>query len=483
MITILDCYTDEPAGLGVPPYLGTYPRYISGTFDNLPNYITIDDLRSLKLYNLNIPQTKENLKTDIRVLNLTNNNKNLRQILKDTKELIIIIGVHTPGKYLTAIPGTLNEIKRLLDDYKGKKILTGPAIYGTQLHGGMFSEVIDNSFFDEVREYNFTYKDINNYAIKGTKILNQIKDERIIEIETSKGCTRKIGCSFCLEPLKNCFEVRNKEDIVNEIKEFHKIGARHFRLGKQSCIYSYPKLIELLKEIREIGEIKTLHIDNVNPANVLVDKNHEKTKAIVKYCTSGNIAAFGIESFDEEVIKANNLNSNRKTSLEAIKIINKYGAERGENGMPKFLPGINIILGLEKETKKTLKENYEALKEIIDSNLLIRRINIRKVVPFKGTQLEKKCGIKYLRKNEKYYFSFRKKIREEIDNKMLEKLVPIGTILKDVKTEIWDGKTTFARQYGSYPLIIGIKGRLPLNEFISIKVTGYMLRSIIGEKI
>ena len=31
--TILDCYTDEPAGLGVPPYLGVYPRYISGSID------------------------------------------------------------------------------------------------------------------------------------------------------------------------------------------------------------------------------------------------------------------------------------------------------------------------------------------------------------------------------------------------------------------------------------------------------------------
>ena len=29
-VTILDCYTDEPAGLGVPPYLGTYPRYVFG---------------------------------------------------------------------------------------------------------------------------------------------------------------------------------------------------------------------------------------------------------------------------------------------------------------------------------------------------------------------------------------------------------------------------------------------------------------------
>ena len=46
-ITILDCYTDEPAGLGVPPYLGTYPRYLYGLLKQQGEvrYITIDDLR------------------------------------------------------------------------------------------------------------------------------------------------------------------------------------------------------------------------------------------------------------------------------------------------------------------------------------------------------------------------------------------------------------------------------------------------------
>jgi len=43
--TILDCYTDEAAGLGVPPYLGTYPRYIAGYLNEEVNYLTIDDLR------------------------------------------------------------------------------------------------------------------------------------------------------------------------------------------------------------------------------------------------------------------------------------------------------------------------------------------------------------------------------------------------------------------------------------------------------
>ena len=51
--TILDCYTDEPAGLGVPPYIGTYPRYIAGAVIEAKNkvfYITIDDIRFYQKY-------------------------------------------------------------------------------------------------------------------------------------------------------------------------------------------------------------------------------------------------------------------------------------------------------------------------------------------------------------------------------------------------------------------------------------------------
>ena len=45
---ILDGYTDEPAGLGVPPYIGMYPRYAAGVlykFKHDVYYITIDKLR------------------------------------------------------------------------------------------------------------------------------------------------------------------------------------------------------------------------------------------------------------------------------------------------------------------------------------------------------------------------------------------------------------------------------------------------------
>ncbi|MBS3157167.1 radical SAM protein [Candidatus Woesearchaeota archaeon] len=481
MYTILDCYTDEAAGLGVPPYLGTYPRYIAGSLKGNVNYITIDDLRLWKKYNgkVKIPSLKE--KTQISTYNLTKND--VSKVLDKTTELIVVLGVHVPGKYLSAIPGTLNEVSKLLEDVKCKKILTGPAVFGTQLFGGKLFEKLDKNIFDEVNVslFRFSYKDVSKYAILGAKkIYPQIPDIRMIEIETGRGCD--IGhCSFCTEPLKNKVEFRDRKEIIKEMEIFYSLGARYFRFGKQTCFYTYPDAIKLLEEVNKKFKLKVLHIDNVNPVKVIMDKDDSITKAIVKYCTSGNIAAFGIESFDPNVVKANTLNTSPVVAMKAIRIINKYGSKRGSDGLPKFLPGVNIIFGLIDESKNTHKENMKYLTKILDENLLLRRINIRQAAIFENTKLYNEAGNKFLRKNKKYYWKWRNEIRQKIDNEMLKRVIPSGTILKDCYAEIYDGNTTFLRQFGTYPLIIGVKGRLELKKFFDVKVTGHMLRSLTGE--
>ncbi len=480
--TILDCYTDEASGLGVPPYLGTYPRYIYGqlkTEGHTVSYLTIDDLRLWKNYGGVRREPTVKQKTNILVYNTTNNNA--RDILARTDVLIVIIGVHVPGKYLTALPGTLREVIPLLRELPMKKILTGPVIFGTQLEGGKLFENADLSLFDEIKDFTLPFDKLDQYAIAGAEILTQIPDKRVIEIETSRGCN--VGkCSFCTEPLKSKFVNRSKDSVVQEVKAFYGRGARFIRLGKQADFYSSDQPIEMLQEIREsCPDLEMLHIDNVNPNFVVRPGGEEITKAIVEYCTSGNIAAFGIESFDPAVVKANLLNTMPAVAMKAIQIINKYGAKRGENGMPCFLPGINIIFGLLNETKETHQKNIEALTYILQDGLLLRRINIRQVAILPNTYIHQHGGHKYLLKNKKYYWKWRNEIRQTIDNPMLARILPKGTIIKDVWTEMYDGKTTFCRQMGTYPLVIGIKGRLPLKQKISVKVTGYMLRSVVGE--
>ena len=480
-VTILDCYTDEPAGLGVPPYLGTYPRYVFGKIveetGELPTYLTIDDLRAHIFYQDKFHEKKT---TDIRVYNLTKNYPKIQQILDGTTELIIILGVHVPGKYLSALPGTLHEVISLVKHLKCRKVLTGPAIIGTSLEGGKTYEKADLSHFDEIRPFQFPFPKVASYSLLGARIVEQIPDYRIVEIESGRGCTSK-GCNFCTEPIKSRLMFRKREDIVRETEALFAAGVRDVRLGKQSCFYDLPSPDKLVEEINHDFKWRTFHIDNVIPNNVLTPRCIKTTEAIVKYCTPGNIAAFGVESFDPAVVEANQLNCSPEDAYRAVAEVNRLGKELGGNGMPKYLPGINVIFGLEGESKATHEHNMRWLRKILDDGLLVRRINVRQVVVFEGTRLQERAGLKYLKKNKKYYWKWRDEIRHKVDLPMLGNLVPKGHILRNVRTEIYDGNTTFGRQIGSYPLVVGVKGHLPLKEFVDIRVTGHMLRSVTGE--
>jgi radical SAM superfamily enzyme with C-terminal helix-hairpin-helix motif len=222
-----------------------------------------------------------------------------------------------------------------------------------------------------------------------------------------------------------------------------------------------------------------LHIDNANPGVIAryPDESRRIAKSIVRYHTSGDVAAFGVESVDPVVIKKNSLKASADEVFSAIQLINEVGSLRGANGLPELLPGLNFVFGLDGETKSTFTMNYEFLKKIYDSNLLVRRINLRQVIPIPGTKMEK-IGEKNIWKHKSDFQRFKRKVRETIERPMLHRLIPKDTLLTQVYTETYEGKVTFARQLGSYPLLVGIPGVFPLHRFFDVKIVDYGYRSL-----
>jgi radical SAM superfamily enzyme with C-terminal helix-hairpin-helix motif len=486
---ILDCYTDEPAGLGVPPFVGVWPRYVTGLCETEPTYLTIDDLRLIR-YVEHVPDVVIDPavgRTHIEVLNHARSAEDAKHILEEADELVIVAGVQTPGKYLSARPGTLREVNKLLAPFSARRVLTGPVLVGgTQFRGGAKPQTPAANEFDELRPFVFeSYDELQPCTLKGASLLGQVPHlpNRIVEIETGRGCPREKGCSFCTEPLKHAVQWRTPEHVIEEVRTLMGLGARAFRLGKQSCIYSYqggdPQQIEALLSGLATQKPAVLHLDNANPTMV----DERRTELFVKYFTPGSTAAMGVESFDPEVAKANNLNCTYDMAFEAIRTVNRIGGFRGENGCHALLPGINILLGLAGETTETLDRNFAALKRILDEGLLIRRINIRQVVPFPGTALHEQVGRKYLRENRQYYSKWVERIRQEIDGPMLRRLFPVGTVLRDLCSEVHNGHMTFLRQIGSYPIVVAVHERLDLNERFDVRIAGYMRRSLIAERI
>ena len=487
-VAIVDGYVDEPSCLGVPPYISPYPRYIRGMLNHLkiPSaYFTAEQVRE-------------------------------KPSLLDKFDLsIVIAGAIVPGKYLAAKPLSLQEVTLL----PGEKVVVGGVALELDKEERERLNVLDFPFEDELlhllcrlageNELDF-WENVDRFALLGSEVVREHPDfpHVICEIETYRGCYWG-KCSFCMERVHRLRQ-RDAKAVVEEILALYSHGVRHFRLGRQTDFFTYladfdrSELPEPLKskpseppkpnpeKLRAFHEaiwkvcpgIKTLHLDNVNPKTLAEypEESEEIVKVIVEYQTPGNVAAMGLESADRRVIRENSLCSSVEDVLFAIELVNRYGAERGYNGMPAFLPGLNFVVGLRGESRRTFELNYEFLENLLERGLLLRRINIRQVKVLRHTPLyaEKREVERRLKKHRKQFLAFKRAVRENVDREMLRRMLPVGVMLRDVRCEVFDEKAgiTFGRQFGSYPLLVGIVGRYSRNEYLNVRVVGYGMRSI-----
>ncbi len=487
-VAIVDGYVDEPSCLGVPPYISPYPRYIRGMLNHLkiPSaYFTAEQVRT-------------------------------RPSLLEKFDLsVVIAGAIVPGKYLAAKPLSLEEVALL----PGEKVVVGGVALELSEEDRERLNVLDFPFEDEllrllcrlagVDEVGF-WENVNKFALLGSEVVREHPDfpHVICEIETYRGCYWG-KCSFCMERVHGKLRQRDAKAVVEEIAALYSHGVRHFRLGRQTDFFTYladfddwlesskpskqpeppkpnPERLKAFHEAiwKACPGIKTLHLDNVNPRTLAeYPKESEKiVRTIVEYQTPGNVAAMGLESADERVVRENNLCSSVEDTLFAVELVNRYGAIRGYNGMPAFLPGLNFVIGLRGETKRTFELNYEFLESLLERGLLLRRINIRQVKVLRHTPLyaERREVERRLKKHRRHFLAFKKAVRKNVDREMLRRMLPVGVMLKDVRCEVFDGKSgiTFGRQFGSYPLLVGIVGRHERNEYLDVRVVGYGMRSI-----
>ena len=483
---ILDGYVDEPACLGVPPYVSPYIRTVAGALIGhkyTVRYLTIDQLRK-----------------DPHFINK----------LDRANLLVMIAGVTVPGKYLGGTPATLTEIQQVGHMLRGpKKLIGGPIGFGYAPEGGQraIKQVIsgfdallkgepaialDNYLGGNEAAGALDYARTDPWSVTGSGIIEQHPDYPYVmcELETARGCSHGAsgGCSFCTEPFYGTPKYRSIKSIASEVASLHAHGARHLRVGRQPDILAYgagagefpaprPDLLEtLFASIRTAAPaIKTLHIDNTNPATIAKheEESREALRAIIRHHTSGDVAAFGMETADPVVVAANNLKAQPDEVFRAIEIVNEEGGMRRDN-VPELLPGLNFVCGLAGETGKSYELNEQFLARVRDAGLSVRRVNIRQVMPFEGTPAYTNNT---LGKYDHRFRVFKEFVRQKIDLPMLQRVYPIGTVLHDVRIEVC-GDLSFGRQMGSYPILVGIPVRLAERSTIDAVVVDWGMRSV-----
>ena len=498
---VLDGYEDEPAAFGVPPYIGFHIRYICGVLEDKNiryEYCTIDS------YRLNPPSLENRL------------------------GVVILAGAIVPGKYLRGAPISLRETRDVISKIPGNTpiLCGGWAIRGWRHQGwsplrhNLFLALQDTdatlNYFLNNSEWKHQRRNAEQWTLwahsgaksKAVSDNPDLNGPLTYEVEVYQGCVRfKRGCKFCIEPKKGVPIWRSPEDIIQEVAIAHDMGVEHVRLGGMTDTYTYmaegvveleyPRpnpepIAKLLHGLRDDERLGILHTDNGNPSIIAenLEESEEITKTLVETLSDGAVLSFGLESADPKVHESNWLNCDSSQLKSAITLINKYGRNKGERGLPKLLPGLNFIAGLKGETSTTYDINLKLLRELKQEGHMIRRVNIRQVE-----------GEGFQEINDDDFRSFKNIVREEFDGPLLEEMLPNGTILNDVWWEAHDGRTrlprhlepeakdpaihgkagiTFGRQIGAYPILVGMNYLAPLENYSQIMVTGHGARSITG---
>ena len=512
---VLDGYEDEPAAFGVPPYVGFHIRYLCGVLELAKidyEYLTIDQWRDL-----------------VKI----NGEDWARKRLSTIEGFACIAGAVVPGRYLRGTPLSLKETRNIIRDLPSQipALFGGWAIRGwrqqgwTPLRKNLFLAVQDTDAtlytYFETGQWKHTRRNaeqwtqwaqagalskaVTSHPDLGTE---EKRGPLTYEVEVYQGCVRyKRGCKFCIEPKKGIPIWRTPEDIIEEVRRAHDAGVQHVRLGGMTDTYTYmaegvkeleypvpnpEPIAQLLHGLREDERLGILHTDNGNPSIIAenLEESEAITKTLVETLSDGAVLSFGLESADPSVHDANWLNCDPAQLKSAIRLINSYGRERGERGLPKLLPGLNFIAGLNGESKNSYQMNLDLLHEIRREGLLLRRINIRQVE-----------GEGFQEIPQDQFNMFKTNVRETIDGPLLEELFPMSEVLSDVHWETHDGRTrlsahqndahttescrgkagiTFGRQIGAYPILIGVEYHIPLETQSNIVVTGHGARSITG---
>jgi radical SAM superfamily enzyme with C-terminal helix-hairpin-helix motif len=483
---LLDGYVDEPACLGVPPFIAPQVRSLAGVL------------------------TLHGYRVAYRTIDQVRKDPSLLLSFDGADLVVMVAGVTVPGKYLAGTPATLGEVELVGSTLRHPvTLLGGPLLFGYSPRGGSRAEKREIAGFSSLLEGSPAgaldsllaggepvaegdYRRLSEWLVAGAPVIRQHPSfpHLMCELETATGCSRAVsgGCSFCTEPFYGPPRFRTAEEVAAEVAALSVNGARHFRLGRQPDLLTYgvtggefprpdpERVRDLFTRVRRAApDLLTLHIDNVNPGTIArhEEAGREALRAIVEGHTPGDVAAFGMETADPAVVAANNLKASPEEVMQAIRLVNEVGGVR-RDGIPELLPGLNFITGLAGETEETFRLNGEFLGRVLAGGLLVRRVNLRRLMAFPGTRA---YDHNTLGRHDRLFRRWKEQVRRDFDRPMIAKVFPLGTVLRRVIVE-QAGPLSYGRQMGSYPVLVGIPLYLPERTVLDGIVVDWGMRSI-----
>lgn len=491
---VMDGYVDEPACFGVPPYISPYVRYAFGALS----------LAGMEVAYLTCDAWRRTPREDL---------------WRRADLLVVISGLTVPGRYRGGSPLTLRELEALAAlPRSGPLVLGGPIHHGYALQGGVRARELAQLDLDclctgdpeavlahwcrsgqFVPERTRTYADLRPWAVAGAALVPQHPNFPWVmaEMELSRGCDRTEGrCSFCTERAPGTHEERSPEDVLEEAEALSRAGVSAFRLGRCANILGYgglftpegrlprPEKLHILYEgfRARCPHLSVLHTDNANPLTIVrfPDAAAEVLEIIVRHNTAGDGLSFGLENVSARVRERNNLKVSAEEALFAVRMVNDIGGKPKEpRGLPALLPGLNFLVGLADDGDDSLEENRRFLEILLETDLSVRRINIRRCIVFPDAPLASLLERYPSKIRERSYRRWKEWVRTEADPAFLARVAPVGTVIRGIRMEERAGHVAFGRALGSYPPLVGVVADTPREgDILDAAVCGHGGRSL-----
>ena len=250
-------------------------------------------------------------------------------------------------------------------------------------------------------------------------------------IKIQDGCNN--FCTYCLIPYaRGRVRSRNKENIIQEVKEVAKNGIREIVItGIHIASYGLDfekeyQLIDLLEDLNKIEGIQRIRLGSLEPTIITEDFAIRLSK-LNKICNHFHLS---LQSGCNETLKRMNRKYTCQQFLKVTKILRKYFKDVNLT--------TDIIVGFPGETDEEFEQTYEFLKEIKFYKMHVFKYSPRKGTPASTMPNQVDGKIKELRSQKLIELS--NKNQEEYDKIYFNK--PLEVLFEEQKDGIWSGYTT-----------------------------------------
>ncbi|MBU90762.1 hypothetical protein CMO94_04420 [Candidatus Woesearchaeota archaeon] len=203
--------------------------------------------------------------------------------------------------------------------------------------------------------------------------------EKRIPIVSSRGCPGR--CTFCSIQLVfgRPFRTRSPENVVGEIKKWHKKGYDTFEFSDDNFTHDMQRAEKICDLIIESGMKLKLIFGN----GLRADRVNERLLRKLKQ--AGTIfIAYGLETSDPKSLELIKKDLDIEKLKESVRLTKKIGIQAQ----------VNFIIGCPEQTFKTFKEDLRFAEELNADQL--RFYNL---VPYLGTEL-----FEWIKKNGKFLY-------------------------------------------------------------------------------